>query len=120
MEKRAGRRMRSVTNIFPEPVAFRIAGTPGSAPMLYELEPRRSTDLPPGYVEPKQSAGRRRLTPIIERMTTVTWPDGKRRPAVVPAEEAEERSAAYEAQGAYGTGRKARADKAAEKAADKK
>lgn len=114
------RRMRSVVNISHQMVEIDISGTPGSAPMRYEIEPGHSADMPPGYVEVVQGAGRNTLPSIIARRTNITWPDGKRRPALVPAEDAKRLIAEYEAQGAYGKVDAKADDKSAAKTGGKK
>lgn len=77
----------SMTNISAEPVRISIGGQPGEEPTVYTIPPGGRQDFPEGYCVPVRGRGPEIVPSILARQSTRTWPDGTRRPTLVPTSE---------------------------------
>lgn len=77
----------SMTNIFSEPVRIEIGGSPGEGVTEYVIQPGDAREFQMGYCVPVPSAGPEMLPSILSRKSMRTWPDGVRRPTLIPTEE---------------------------------
>jgi hypothetical protein len=79
-----GNTEQRVVNVSPYTARFEIAGTPGSPPRKYKLEPGQTTLLPGGYTREFMGAGRQPVRATIESLTErEVFAKGPRLPMVV-------------------------------------
>lgn len=80
-----------VVNVSPFVARFEIAGTPGSPPRRYSMQPGESRHLQAGYTEGFLGAGRQPVRATIESLTErEVFPKGPRLPMVVHENRASE------------------------------
>jgi hypothetical protein len=74
----------SMTNIFNEPVRIQLGGAPGDGVTEVIIKPGESVDFHANLCAPVHGAGTEDVPSIIARESTRTWPDGTRKPTLVP------------------------------------
>ena len=85
-----------MVNVFDEPVRIELGGAPGDGTTEYVIEPGQSQAFHENLCKPVQGAGRNTIPSILSRMSTRTFPDGVRRPTLIPASEARKVKADYD------------------------
>ena len=85
-----------MVNVSDEPIRIELGGAPGDGTMEFVIEPGQSQAFHENYCKPVQGAGRTTIPPILARMSMRTYPDGVRRPTLVPAAEAKKVRAEYD------------------------
>jgi hypothetical protein len=83
-------------NIGDEPVTITIGGAPGDGVTEYVVEPGQSAPFHENYCKPVPGAGPQELPSILARQSMREFPDGVRRPVLVPASEAKKAREQYE------------------------
>jgi hypothetical protein len=84
----------SMTNIFNETVRIQLGGQPGDGVTVVTIEPGKSADFHENLCTPVHGGGSEDIPSIIARESTRTWPDGSRKPTLVPTAELEAKKAA--------------------------
>ncbi len=87
----------SMVNIGDEPVTIRIGGTPGDGATEYTIGPGEAQSFHENYCKAVPGAGPEKLPSILARRSMRAFPDGVRRPVLVPAAEAKAIKAKYAA-----------------------
>jgi hypothetical protein len=77
-----------MTNIGEEPIVITIGGAPGDGVTEYSVAPGESVPFHENFCKPVPGAGPQSMPSILARQSTRDFPDGVRRPVLVPANEA--------------------------------
>lgn len=85
-----------MTNIGEEPITISIGGAPGDGVTEYQLAPGESAPFHENYCKPVPGAGPQELPAILARQSLRYFPDGVRRPVLVPASDAKKIREQYE------------------------
>lgn len=88
----------SMVNISEEPLTIMIGAGPGEGVTEYVIKPGESQAFHENYCKPVPGAGHQELPSILSRQSTRTFPDGVRRPCLVPADEVRKVSEQYKAE----------------------
>jgi hypothetical protein len=88
-------RVTQMTNIGEEPVTITIGGAPGDGVTEYVIEPNQSVPFHENYCKPVPGAGHQEMPSILARQSSRDFPDGVRRPLLVPASEAKKEKERY-------------------------
>src|SRR5690242_14558557 len=85
-----------MVNVSDEVVRIQLGGSPGDGVTVFEIEPGKSQAFHENFCKPVPGAGRAELPSIMARESMRTFPDGVRRPALVPADQAAKVRAEYQ------------------------
>jgi hypothetical protein len=85
-----------MVNVSEEPVRVELGSAPGDGTTEYVIEPGQSQAFHENLCKPVQGAGRNTIPSILERMSMRTYPDGIRRPTLIPAQDAKKVRAEYD------------------------
>lgn len=78
----------NMMNIGEEPITITIGGAPGDGVTEFIVKPGEAVPFHENYCKPVPGAGPQSLPSILSRQSTREFPDGVRRPVLVPAVEA--------------------------------
>lgn len=85
-----------MVNVSEAPVRIEIGGSPGDGVTEYVIQPGEAQAFHENLCKPIPGAGRNKLEPILARKSMRNFPDGVRRPTLVPASEAKRVKAQYQ------------------------
>lgn len=88
----------TMVNIGDAPITVEIGGSPGDGVTEYVIDPGKGIPFPENYCKPIPGAGRNVRPSIMSAKSMRTFPDGVRRPVLVPESEAEKTKAEYKRQ----------------------
>lgn len=77
-----------MTNIGEEPIVITIGGAPGDGVTEYVVKPGEEVPFHENFCKPVPGAGHQTMPSILARQSMRDFPDGVRRPVLVPVDEA--------------------------------